>query len=167
VITLGRCSHRQNIVVTDETLREKAISVFAAGRGGDVTYHGPGQLTVYPVFDLNRYRRDIHFFLRQLEGVVICSLERLGVRSERLPGLTGVWVDGKKISSIGIAVRSWISFHGLTVNVKNDDLDNFRLIRPCGLDVEMTSLESCLGKTVEINSVKQGFIESFRGAFAG
>ncbi|OGX18294.1 MAG: lipoyl(octanoyl) transferase, partial [Omnitrophica WOR_2 bacterium RBG_13_44_8b] len=133
-------------------------------RGGDVTYHGPGQLTVYPIFDLKYFRKDINFFLRFLEQVTIDFLADFAIIGERVPGSTGVWVENKKIASIGIAVRNWITFHGLSINIKSGDLDNFHLIKPCGRDIEMTCLETELGGNIEFNAVKSKFILQFSDA---
>jgi lipoate-protein ligase B len=166
VITLGRAANKKNILVSKIELEKRGIAVYEIERGGDVTYHGPGQLMAYPVFNLNYLKKDIHWFLRQLEETVITYLPDLGIKGERQPGLTGVWVDGKKISSIGIAIRNWITFHGLSINIKNGDLANFRLIRPCGMDIEMVTLETLLGRNIEIESVKENLIHKFREIFS-
>ena len=138
VITCGRKVNRKNIFVTDEELNNRGISTYSVERGGDVTYHGPGQLTIYPIFNLNYLKKDIHWFLRGLEELIIQSLNSFGIKGERREGLTGVWVKARKIASIGIAIRHWITFHGLSVNIKRDDLANFSLIRPCGMDIMVT-----------------------------
>jgi len=160
VLTLGRQIKPQNILASADELRRNGISVEQIERGGDVTYHGPGQLIAYPLFNLALYRKDIHWFLRKLETVIINLLAGFGIEAERRQGLTGVWVGEKKIASIGIAIRSWITFHGLSINIKKDDLANFRLIRPCGMDIEMTSMESVLGDDIEISAVKEVLIKS-------
>jgi lipoate-protein ligase B len=165
VITLGRSSRSSNILISAEELRARNIEVANAGRAGDVTYHGPGQLTAYPVFNLNNFRKDIHFYLRKLEDVVINFLGDCQVTGQRRQGLTGVWANNAKISSIGIAIRNWISFHGVSVNIKKDDLVNFQAIRPCGMDIQVTSLESCLGEDIEIGSVKKILVDSFKSSF--
>ena len=165
VITLGRLADKKNILVSESELRNRGIQVCEIERGGDVTYHGPGQLMVYPVFNLNYLKKDIHWFLRQLEEAVIAYLSDLGIKGQRRPGLTGVWANAKKISSIGIAIRNWITFHGLSINIKSDDLTNFSLIRPCGMDIEMTALETILGREIEIESVKQNLIHKFSEIF--
>jgi len=166
VITLGRPANKENILITEAELRNRGIAVYEIERGGDVTYHGPGQLMAYPVFNLNYLKKDIHWFLRQLEEAVIAYLSDLGIKGQRRPGLTGVWVNAKKISSIGIAIRNWITFHGLSINIKSDDLANFSLIRPCGMDIEMTALETILGREIEIESVKQNLIHKFSEIFS-
>lgn len=154
VITLGRSAHLQNIRVSALELEKRGIPVYEIERGGDVTYHGPGQLVVYPIFALDLGLRDIHLFLRRLEDAVIRMLGRFGVSGERKEGLTGVWVKEEKIASIGIAIKNWITFHGFSVNITADDLPNFSLIRPCGMDIAMTSLESFLQKKVSWEEVK-------------
>lgn len=163
VITLGRSRKRDNILISEAELKNKGIEVYDIERGGDVTYHGPGQLTVYPIFDLHYFNRDIHKFLRYLEDMVINLLTDFGINAIRYPGLTGVWVGKEKIASIGIAIKNWITFHGLSINIKKNDLDNFRLIRPCGLDTEMISLECLLGREVEVDSIKDKIISKFKG----
>lgn len=155
VITLGRQGERRNIRVSGSVLRDKGISVYDIERGGDVTYHGPGQLIIYPVFNLAYYKKDIHWFLRQLEEIVIDLLSDFGVKGERITGKTGVWVGAEKICSIGIAIRNWITFHGLSINIKEDDLANFNLIRPCGMDIKMTSLETILGRNIDISGISK------------
>ena len=165
VITLGSHANRNNILATEEELKQQGIPVIKTNRGGDVTYHGPGQITVYPVFDLNSFKRDIHLFLRNLEQVVIDFLGDFAVKGERILGLTGVWVGESKISSIGICIRHWITYHGVSINIKNNDLDNFKAIRPCGLDLPVTSLEACLGKDVDIGESKKVLIRKFEDRF--
>jgi len=155
VITLGRQANKKNILVTEEELENKGIEVQKIERGGDVTYHGPGQLMFYPVLNLHYFKKDIHWFLRKLEDVTLQLLAEFGISGRRIPGATGAWVENKKIASIGITVRKWITFHGLAINIKKDDLDNFSLIRPCGMDIMMTSLESALRREVEIAQIKE------------
>lgn len=165
VITLGRKADKKNILVSDNELKTKGIAVYEIERGGDVTYHGPGQITVYPVFNLWFYKKDIHLFLRQLEKVVIDLLSDFGIIARRHQGRTGVWVGEEKISSLGITIKDWISFHGVSINIKKDDLINFGLIRPCGMDIQMTSLENILQRDVEIENIRDRLIELFKGNF--
>ncbi|MCX5710556.1 MAG: lipoyl(octanoyl) transferase LipB [Candidatus Omnitrophica bacterium] len=162
VITLGRNASRKNILVTEEELKKRGIDLFEIERGGDVTYHGPGQLTVYPVFNLDKIKKDIHLFLRNLEGRISAALNILEIPAVTRKNLTGVWVNDKKIASIGIAVKNWITFHGFTLNVKSDDLKNFSLIRPCGMDIMMTSVEGELGKEVNFKRVKELLIKEMQ-----
>ena len=155
VITMGRRGACANIRVSEDELKNKGIALQKTERGGDVTYHGPGQLVAYPIVNLSYFKRDIHFFLRGLEKKAISFLKFFGVRAEVRPGLTGVWWGEQKIASIGIAIRKWIAYHGLAINVKRDDLENFSLIRPCGMDITMTSLESVLGRFVSIEEASE------------
>lgn len=169
VITLGRSSSKDNILAQDIELRHRGIGVQEIERGGDVTYHGPGQLVLYPILNLNHFKKDIRWFLSSLEGMSIKLLSEFGVSGKRLTGATGIWVEGKKIASIGITVRKWITYHGLAINIKKDDLDNFSLIRPCGMDIMMTSLESVLGREVEVEKIKEiltGRLQNDQSCFA-
>jgi len=162
VITFGRQARRENIKVTLSELEKRGIQFYEIERGGDVTYHGPGQLIAYPVFNLNYFKKDIHLFLRQLEESAINFLSAFAIKGDRRKGSTGVWIKRKKVASIGIAIRNWITFHGMSINIKKDDLDNFRLIRPCGMDIEMTSLETILGNNIEIEEINELFIGKFK-----
>ena len=161
VITLGRQAKKSNLKVADTVLSSQGISVQAVDRGGDITYHGPGQLLIYPVMHLEVFKRDLHCFLRKLEDTVIQVLSDFGINASARSGLTGVWVGERKISSIGIAVKNWISYHGLSLNIKDEDLVNFSLIRPCGMDIEMISMETVLKQKVEFEDVKKTFIRRF------
>jgi lipoyl(octanoyl) transferase len=158
VITLGRASRPDSVVATPRELKERGIPVYEIERGGDATYHGPGQVTAYPVLDLRYFKKDIHWFLRQLEEAVIGVLSDYGLSGSREPGRTGVWVNGDKIASIGIAIRHWITFHGVSVNVKKEDQSNFGLIRPCGMDITMTCMEAALGREVDTEDVKNNLM---------
>jgi lipoyl(octanoyl) transferase len=140
VVTLGRGARDSSLPIAPELLRRRGIEVFEIERGGDVTYHGPGQLVGYPIFDLGRHRRDLHWFLRQIEEALIQALGSFGIPGERRESYTGVWTAGRKIASIGIHVRQWVTWHGFALNVTTD-LTPFSLIVPCGIsDVVMTSL---------------------------
>lgn len=162
VITAARNTDRKHILASQEDLKAKKIEIYEIERGGDVTYHGPGQLMIYPIVNLNYFKKDIYLFLRNLEKITIDILKEFGIFGERLPGATGVWVEGKKIASIGIAVKNWITFHGLAINIKHNDLDNFSLIRPCGMDIMMTSMESVLNKEISIEEVKETLTRSWQ-----
>lgn len=166
VITLGRRAYNGNILVGQEELRERDIQVFGIERGGDVTYHGPGQIVVYPIVNLNFLKKDVHWFLRRLENMIIDLLLDFGVCAARKEGYTGVWVNDKKIASIGISIKNWITFHGLSLNVLESDLVNFRMIRPCGMDIEMTCLETVLGRRIEPDNLKEKLIYRFSGFWA-
>jgi lipoate-protein ligase B len=165
VITLGRRAMKENIKAQEEELKNKEIPIYSVDRGGDVTYHGPGQITVYPIFDLSHFKKDVHLFLRQLEQVVIDFLSDFGIEALRHKDATGVWVNKKKIASIGVAIKNWITFHGLSINIKKHDLDNFRLIRPCGMDIEMTSLETLLERDIDTAEIKDSIVRGFEQVF--
>ena len=140
VLTLGRGGDAANVLASEDVLRDLGIRVHRIGRGGDATYHGPGQLVGYPIVDLRERGRDVHKFLRDLEEVFIRWLARRGISAGRAPGATGVWVDGKKITAIGVGVRRWVTLHGFAFNV-DPDLSHFGLIRPCGFEAgRVTSL---------------------------
>jgi lipoyl(octanoyl) transferase len=139
-ITLGRGTRPTSLPLAPSILAARGLTVVEVERGGDVTWHGPGQLVGYPILDLGRHRRDLHWYLRQVEEVVIVALASLGVAADRNPGLTGVWTGGRKIASIGIHVRHWVTSHGFALNLTNA-LDGFGLIVPCGIaGVEMTTV---------------------------
>jgi lipoyl(octanoyl) transferase len=140
VVTLGRGTRDSSLVLPPDELRARGLEVFEVERGGDITYHGPGQLVGYPILDLNTHRPDLHWYLRELEASLIGALAELEIPAERRAGLTGVWTRGRKIASIGIHVKQWVTFHGFALNVVND-LANFGLMVPCGIDnVVMTSV---------------------------
>ena len=146
VITLGRGAQAAHLPTPREFLDAKGIEVFEIERGGDVTFHGPGQLVGYPIFDLTEHRPDLHWFLRQMEQALIVALEPLGITGERRAGYTGVWTGGRKLASIGVHVRQWVTWHGFALNVTTD-LSHFDLIVPCGIpDVTMTSVQRELGE---------------------
>jgi len=141
VITLGRGSKQSSLPIDVDALRRRGIGVFEIERGGDVTYHGPGQLVGYPIIDLQQHRPDLHWYLRQLEAALINALAAFAIPAERNAGYTGVWTGGRKIASIGIHVKQWVTWHGFALNVTTD-LSPFSLIVPCGIpDVVMTSIE--------------------------
>lgn len=165
VITSGRNTKINSILATKEQLNSRGIRVYQIERGGDVTYHGPGQLTVYPVFDLSCFKKDIHFFLRALEDIIVLSLGACGIKAGRAPRLTGAWVGRKKIASIGITIKNWITLHGLSINIRKDDMQNFKLIRPCGLDVEMTCAEAVLDRNIDMEIIKQKVVSNFMRVF--
>jgi len=146
VVTLGRGLRPGSLPLPPAALEQRGITVVEVERGGDVTYHGPGQLVGYPILDLRRHREDLHWYLRRLEESLILALGRLGVPAERNAGLTGVWTGGRKIASIGIHVKQWVTFHGFALNVTTD-LSFFDLIVPCGIPgVVMTSVARELGR---------------------
>lgn len=145
VVTLGRSSKERHLLAGPELLAARGIELFDVERGGDVTFHGPGQLVGYPIVDLKRHRQDLHWYLRQVEEALIVALGALGIPAERNPGLTGVWTSGRKIASIGVHARDWVTWHGFALNVTTD-LSYFDYIVPCGIrQVTMTSVERELG----------------------
>mgnify|MGYP003577956234 CR=1 FL=1 len=150
VLTVGRGASGDALRVDRAHLAARGIELHEVSRGGDITWHGPGQLVGYPIIDLGRCDRDLHRYLRALEGSLIDALASYGVHGERVAGRTGVWVDGEKIASIGIAVRKWVSYHGFALNVA-PDLAAFDLIHPCGLrGIRMTSLAARLGENTPV-----------------
>jgi lipoyl(octanoyl) transferase len=141
VITLGRGFHPEHLSTPLAALEARGIEVHDIERGGDVTFHGPGQLVGYPIFDLRGHRQDLHWFLRQMEEALISAIGDFGIAGERVAGYTGVWTAGRKIASIGIHVRQWVTWHGFALNVTTD-LSYFDLIVPCGIpNVQMTSIQ--------------------------
>lgn len=166
VITLGTAGGESGLLVEPEAIQEAGVQLFHTDRGGNVTYHGPGQLVGYPIFDLHAHGKDVHLYLRNLEEVVIRTLAELGVKGERMSGLTGVWVGGEKICSIGIAVRRWISYHGLALNV-SPNFEHWSLIQPCGLaDRQVTSIEKLIGQNPGMDEVKALVVEKFAEVFS-
>lgn len=140
VITLGRGTRDSSLPVSRALLQARGLEVFEVERGGDVTLHAPGQLVGYPILDLGGFRQDLHWYLRQLEETLIRGLSQVGVAADRNPGKTGVWSSGRKIASIGIHVKQWVTLHGFALNVTTD-LSHFDLIVPCGIHgVTMTSV---------------------------
>ncbi len=166
LITFGRRAQPEHLLLPAAELTRRGIESASAGRGGDVTYHDPGQLVGYPIIDLERLGRDLHRYLRLLEEVLIRTLSAFGLPGERIVGKTGVWVEGAKIASIGIGVRRWVSWHGFALNIAAD-VSGFAAIVPCGLHgVRMTSVECLLGKTVSREGVEAAVINAFADVFA-
>jgi lipoyl(octanoyl) transferase len=167
VVTLGRSSKERHLLASPALLAERGVELFEVERGGDVTFHGPGQLVGYPIIDLKRHRRDLHWYLRRVEEALIHALEEFGIVAERNPGFTGVWTLGRKIASIGVHARDWVTWHGFALNVATD-LSYFDLMVPCGIEaVTMTSMARELGgaepsmREVE-DAVVRAFAELFR-----
>jgi lipoyl(octanoyl) transferase len=166
VITLGsrRETARANVLATPARLAELGVEIHETGRGGDVTYHGPGQLVAYPILDLKPDRADVYTYVRNLEEVMIRVSAGLGVEAGRIEGLTGAWVGGSKIGAIGVRISRWITSHGFAYNV-NTNLDYFNLIVPCGIrDHGVTSLARELGAPVEMAAVEDRVVAEFRQA---
>jgi lipoyl(octanoyl) transferase len=167
VITLGVRSEtaRANVVATSERLAELGIEVHETGRGGDVTYHGPGQIVGYPILDLRPDRCDVHKYVRDLEEVMIRTCADYGIAAGRIAGLTGTWVGAEKIGAIGIRISRWITSHGFAFNVRTD-LDHFKLIVPCGIsDRGVTSLERLTGRTIALDAVEDALVRRFSEVF--
>jgi lipoyl(octanoyl) transferase len=167
VITLGvkTRSDRSHILADDDSLLTRGVEVFESGRGGDVTFHGPGQIVGYPILDLRPDRCDVHRYVRDLEEVLIRTLRAFGVAGDRAEGLTGVWVGSDKVAAIGVRIARWITSHGFALNV-NTDLSHFDLIVPCGIrDRGVTSLQRLLGRPVELALVEDRLIAAFGAVF--
>jgi lipoate-protein ligase B len=165
VITIGRSGTPDNVRVDEAELRQQGVIRREASRGGDVTYHGPGQLVGYPILRLDRHGKDVHRHMRSLEAVLIAALKHFGIAASRRPGLTGVWVADRKIASIGVAVTRWITYHGFALNVA-PNLAHFDLIHPCGLKgVEITSMAKELGRAIEVRKVEPIVIQTFAEEF--
>ena len=167
VITLGVRSEiaRANVVATDERLGDLGIAVHETGRGGDVTYHGPGQIVGYPILDLRPDRCDVHKYVRDLEEVMIRTCADYGVSAGRISGLTGAWVGAEKIGAIGIRISRWITSHGFAFNVSTN-LDHFKLIVPCGIsDRGVTSLEKAIGRSIPMPQVEEALVRRFAEVF--
>ena len=165
IFTIGRTGDMSNLLVAPLVLSEKGLKVLRVDRGGDITYHGPGQLVAYPIIDLKKCGRNLHGYMRDLEEVVIRFLCGYSVHGERVDNKTGVWVSGEKIASIGIGASNWVTFHGLSVNI-NCDLDFFAMINPCGMgDIKMTSLEKIKGYKVGMGGAKSRMLVHFKEIF--
>jgi lipoate-protein ligase B len=170
VVTLGRGTVPTSLPLAPAEIERRGTAVFEVERGGDVTWHGPGQLVGYPILDLRGHREDLHWYLRTLEDVLIDALEQLGVPADRHPGRTGVWTAGRKIASIGVHAKRWVTMHGFALNVSND-LDGFELIVPCGLHgVTMTTVRLERGGAEDTATlgaiVRERVVERFAAAFA-
>jgi lipoyl(octanoyl) transferase len=167
VLTLGVRGDggRSHILATDAALAARGIEIHETGRGGDITYHGPGQLVGYPIVDLSPDRRDVHRYVRDLEDVLIRTAASYGVEAGRVEGLTGVWVGRDKLAAIGVRIARWITSHGFALNVTTD-LSNFDLIVPCGIpDRGVTSLARLLGRSFDIHEVEDRVAAQFAAVF--
>jgi lipoyl(octanoyl) transferase len=164
VYTLGKSGKPEHLLLDEQGLKEKQATYYAINRGGDITYHGPGQIVAYPILDLDNFFTDIHLYLRTLEEAVILTMADYGLKGDRYPGYTGVWLDpdipekARKICAMGVRCSRWVTMHGLAFNV-NTDLDYFKNIVPCGIDDKaVTSMEAELGKQLNINEVKKNLL---------
>jgi len=165
VYTLGKSGDSANFLKNEEQLKHLNAEFVVIDRGGDITYHGPGQIVGYPIFDLDRYDTDLHIYLRNLEEAMILVLDQYGFKGERIKGMTGVWVNGAKICAMGIKCSRWVTMHGFAFNV-DTDMSYFSHIVPCGItDKAVCSLSQLLGKAVAIEEVKNRISESLAKVF--
>jgi lipoyl(octanoyl) transferase len=166
VVTIGvKKDGRSHIIATPEQLSSRGVEVFETGRGGDVTYHGPGQLVGYPILDLNPDRRDVHRYVRDLEEVMIRVCAGYGIAADRIKGLSGTWIGDEKIGAIGVRISRWVTSHGFAFNVTTD-VEFFNLIVPCGIaDRGVTSLAAQLGRVPDMTEVEDRFEEQFATVF--
>ena len=165
VFTLGRNARRENVLLPEDELRARGFEIHEVGRGGDVTYHGPGQVVGYPILDLSPDRRDVHRYVRDLEEVMIRVCADYDVKAQRIAGWTGTWVGEAKIGAIGVRIARWVTSHGFAFNVAND-LTPFGLIVPCGIrERGVTSLEQVLGRGVALDEVMPRLVGHFTDVF--
>lgn len=171
VFTLGKSGHPENLLVSEAVLKEKGIAFFHTNRGGDITFHGPQQIVGYPILDLEKFKTDIGYYLRSLEEIILRTIGEYGVKGDRSPGETGVWIEpavksrARKICAMGVRCSRWITMHGFALNV-NTDLDYFNYIVPCGIsDKQVTSLERELGEKVPLPDVKERLKRNFEQVF--
>jgi len=170
VYTLGKSGDLANLLLNEEQLKQKGISFFKSNRGGDITFHGPGQIVGYPILDLEDFKADIRWYMRSLEEVIIRSIAQYGIKGERSDGETGVWLDvgtpfARKICALGVRTSRWVTMHGFALNV-NTNLGYFDHIIPCGIRGKaVTSLEAELNKKVPLEEVKQLILENFETVF--
>ncbi len=171
VYTLGKSGHEENVLITAAERQQQGIEYFKINRGGDITFHGPGQLVGYPILDLEYFKTDLGWYLRSLEEVIIQTMATYGLKGERSPGETGVWLQAnesgkeRKICAMGIRCSRWITMHGFAFNV-NTDLDYFNNIIPCGIrNKQVTSLQNELGHAVPISQVKERVLQAFETVF--
>tara|TARA_B110000438_G_scaffold69048_1_gene69315 strand:+ start:18125 stop:18844 length:720 start_codon:yes stop_codon:yes gene_type:complete len=170
VYTLGKSGNEKNLLINDENIKSQKLKYYKINRGGDITYHGPGQLVIYPIIDLENFFTDIHKYLRLLEEAVIMTLHEFGISSGRVKGLTGVWVNidtnkPKKICAMGVKSSRWVTMHGLALNVSTD-LNYFNNIIPCGInDKEVTSIENELNKKIKLEEVENKMLKNLEDVF--
>jgi lipoyl(octanoyl) transferase len=165
VFTLGRNARAANVLLSGKALRERGFEVFETGRGGDVTYHGPGQVVGYPILDLAPDRRDVHRYVRDLEEVMMRTCADYGLQASRVAGLTGTWLGDEKIGAIGVRIARWVTSHGFAFNV-GTDLAAFDLIVPCGIRGRgVTSLERKLGRPLPLEDVMDRLAANFAAVF--
>ena len=167
VITLGRRGERSHLLISPDVLEGMKIPIFHTERGGDVTYHGPGQMVIYPILNLKDYGYRLIRYVGELEEVILSVLRDFGIEGERDSSNRGVWVNGEKIASIGVAIKRWVSFHGIALNYATD-LKYFELINPCGLEgAKMTSIEKILGRNIPRDKLVERICFHFKQTFKG
>lgn len=165
VFTLGKVARKEHLLIHEQKLKEENIDLFDIDRGGDITYHGPGQIVGYSIIKLDDLYQDLHRYLRELEEVIILTLKEYNIEGTRIDGLTGVWVKDEKIAAIGIKVTRWITMHGFAFNI-NTDLNYFNMIIPCGIQNKgITSLKKLLGYEIDLGEVKNNLIKNFIDLF--
>ncbi len=165
VITRGRKLSGENLLISADELNKRGIELFDVERGGDITFHGPGQTVIYPIIDLSNHGRDTHAYLRNLENAAILTLKEIGLEAGTKKGFTGVWINDFKVGAIGVAVSRWITFHGIALNV-SVNLEYFKLIIPCGINnFFVGSLESLSGKKMDLDYINNTFAEKFSHIF--
>jgi lipoate-protein ligase B len=166
VVTMGRSAKQHHLLAPPALLASRGVELFEVERGGDVTFHGPGQLVGYPIIDLKRHKRDLHWYLRQVEEALIRALAPFGIAAERSAGQTGVWTQGRKLASIGVHARDWVTWHGFALNVTTD-LSYFDLMVPCGIaEVEMTSVAREIGAVADLDDeARQQVMAGFETTF--
>lgn len=165
VITIGKSGSKSNLLADTAYLKQKGIEVIENDRGGDITFHGPGQLVGYPIINLADFKKDIHWYLRSLEEVIIKTLQFYDLQAQRSAGLTGVWIENRKICAIGVKTSRWITMHGFALNV-NTDLNYFNLIVPCGInDKTVTSISLETGNSIDLNDVNNNVVSQFEEVF--
>ena len=162
--TTGRLGYKENLLVSEEELEQKGMRLFRINRGGNITFHGPGQLVGYPILNLKDHGQDVFYYLRHLERLLIDTLREWGIIAYQVPGLTGVWAEGKKIASIGVGIKRWVSFHGFALNI-TIDLNYFRWINPCGLNGEQITSMSQLTQREIPGRISQPLIQVFSQLF--
>ena len=165
VLTLGANFHEENLLHPREWYEERGIAIHKTDRGGDVTYHGPNQLVIYPIYDVSRHGKDLHRWIRALEETMLLTLSRFGIEGRRFPPHTGAWVGDRKVAAIGVKVKKWVSLHGIALNCDND-LRVFESFVPCGIEgYGVTSLSEELGRRVGIYEVQPIVADAFRAEF--
>lgn len=165
VVTLGRSAKEQHVLAAPGTLQEKGVAVHEVGRGGDVTYHGPGQLVVYPIIDLKPNRRDVRKYVWSLEETMIRTCADFDLVASRIEGLNGTWIEDRKVGAVGVRISRWVTMHGLALNA-NTDLSRFDLIVPCGIqDKRVTSISSELERQVDVDQLMQPLAKNFAALY--